>query len=484
MGWTKANRAVTGASSPSDGTPRRWGVLGIVVAAQLLIVLDANVVNVALPSVQASLGMSDGDRQWVATAYSLTFGGFLLLGGRVADLRGPKRAFVAGLVGFALASAVAGLAQEPISLLVGRAAQGLAGAFFAPAGLAMLTTSFTDKTERARAFGVFGAAVGTGGVLGLVLGGVLTQYLSWRWCLLINVPVVALILVPAGRSLRADRPGRSTGYDVPGALTATLGIGALIYAVSQTEVRGWSHPLPLGFGLAGSALLVLFIRIEHRSARPMMPLRVVRHRVRGGGHLINFLAGGALYAAYLFLTYYLQISKGYSALQTGLAFVPMAIGILIGALGIGRLPRRIDPRAILLTGLTLGALGLAGLATIDPDTSYLVLAATQLVVGLGVGAALTTVVSLTLEDVIPEDSGIASALTNATQQIGGAVGISILNVLAVSVAGQASQPLSASALTDGYTAAFLAGAVLLAVAALIALIAIRPSSAPPRTTDT
>lgn len=480
MKQTRAGGVVTDRRTPSDGDPRRWRVLGIVVAAQLLIVLDANIVNVALPSVQTALGMSDGDRQWVVTAYSLAFGGFLLFGGRVADLRGPKRAFVAGLVGFALASAVAGLAQEPVTLLIGRAAQGLAGAFFAPAGLAMLATSFTDRTERAKAFGFFGAAVGTGGVAGMVLGGVLTEYASWRWCLLVNVPVVALLLVPAVRTLRDERPGRSRGYDLPGAMTATLGIGALIYGVSQTEVRGWADPLPLGFGVGGATLLVLFVYIEHRSARPMMPLRVVRHRARGGGHLINFLAGGALYAAYLFLTYYLQVSKGYSALQTGLAFVPMAIGILVGALGTGRLPGRTDPRVVLVTGLVLGALGLAGLATIDPGTGYVLLAAGQLVIGLGVGAALTTVVSLTLEEVLPEDTGVASALTNATQQIGGAVGLSILNLLALSVTNRAANPASASALTSGYTAAFLAGAGLLAAAALIALGVLRGSPASQR----
>ncbi|MEU8151566.1 MFS transporter [Nonomuraea sp. NPDC048901] len=405
-------------------------------------------------------------------------GGFLLLGGRVADLHGRKKAFVAGLVGFALASALAGLAQDPLLLLAGRAAQGLTGAFFAPAGLAMLTTSFTDTSERAKAFGVFGAAVGTGGVAGMIFGGVLTEYASWRWCLLINVPIVAILLVAAVRVLRDSRSSGPIRYDLPGALTATLGIGALIYAVSQAEARGWTHPVSLGFGLAGMALLVLFVWIEHRSPQPMMPLRVVAHRVRGNGHVINFMAGGALYAAYLFLTYYLQSVKHYSALQAGLAFVPMAVGILIGALGIGRLPARVTPRTILIGGLAVGALGMAGLATIDPHSGFAVLLIAQLVVGTGVGAALTTIVSITLQDVLPEDSGIASALTNATQQIGGAVGISLLNVLALSVTSTATDPHSAPALTSGYAAAFLTGAGLLAASALIAWFVPRPSTTP------
>jgi EmrB/QacA subfamily drug resistance transporter len=460
----------------AQGDPRRWRVLWVTVAAQLLIVLDANIVNIALPSAQAALGMSDGDRQWVVTAYSLTFGGFLLLGGRVADLHGRKRTFIAGLVGFVLASALAGLAQDPLSLLAGRGMQGLAGAFFAPAGLAMLTTSFTDTTERAKAFGVFGAAVGTGGVAGMIFGGLLTEYASWRWCLLINVPIVAILLVAAVRVLRESRSSGVSGYDLPGALTATLGIGALIYAVSQAEARGWTHPVPLVCGLAGAGLLAAFIRIEHRSAHPMMPLRVIAHRIRGSGHVINFVAGGALYAAYLFLTYYLQSVQHYSALQAGLAFVPMAVGILVGALGVGRLAARVTPRAILVGGLVLGGLGMAGLATIDPYTGYTVLLVAQLVVGMGVGAALTTIVSVTLQDVLPDDSGVAGALTNATQQIGGAMGISLLNVLALAVTSTATDPRSVHGLTSGYAAAFLAGAGLLTAAALIALIALRSSS--------
>jgi EmrB/QacA subfamily drug resistance transporter len=459
------------------GETRRWRVLWVVVTAQLLIVLDANIVNIALPSAQAALDMSDGDRQWVVTAYSLTFGGFLLLGGRVADLHGRRRTFLLGLAGFALASTLAGLARDPLSLLAGRAAQGLAGAFFAPAGLAMLTTSFTDAAERAKAFSIFGAAVGTGGVAGMIFGGVLTEYASWRWCLLINIPIVAILLLAAAGVLRESRSSGPKRYDLPGALTATLGIGALIYAVSRAEVRGWADLEPLGFGAAGALLLAAFIVIEHRSAQPMMPLRVIVHPVRGSGHAINFVAGGALYAAYLFLTYYLQGVKHYSALQAGLAFIPMAAGILIGALGTGRPAARVTPQTVLIVGLAMAAVGMAGLATIDPHSGYAVLLVTQLVVGTGVGAALTTIVSLTMHDVRPDDSGVAGALTNATQQIGGAVGISLLNVLALTVTGTAADPQSAQALTNGYSAAFLTGAGLLAAAALIAWGSLRGSRA-------
>lgn len=418
---------------PGDrGDPRRWPALWVIVAAQLLVVLDANVVNIALPSAQAALDMSDADRQWVVTAYSLAFGGFLLLGGRVADLRGYKATFLVGLCGFALAPALAGLAQEPGSLLLGRAAQGLAGALFAPAGLAMLTVSFGGARERARAFGVFGAAVGTGGVAGMILGGVLTEHASWHWCLLINVPVVLLLVMPALRLLPDGRSTAATGYDIPGAVTATFGIRALVYGVSQAGEEGWGSPQTLGWAAGGVLLLGLFVWIEHRTPQPMLPLAVLRHRVRGSGHLINCLAGAALYAAYLFLTYYLQLVKDYSALQTGLAFVPMATGILVGALATGRMPVRITPRSVLSTGLILGMIGLLALGSIDVHTGYWpVLFTAQLAAGLGMGAALTTVISMTLNDVRPEDSGIASALTNATQQIGGAVGVSILNVVAL-----------------------------------------------------
>jgi EmrB/QacA subfamily drug resistance transporter len=466
-------RPEVGQVLPEERDPRRWKALAVIAAAQLLIVLDSSVVNIALPSAQAALGMSDAGKQWVIAAYTLTFGGFLLLGGRLADMRGRKKIFMIGIVGFAVASAVGGLAVGPVMLPLARAAQGVFAAMIAPAGLAMLATTFTDPRERGRAFGIFGAAVGSGMAAGMVLGGVLTEFGSWRWCLLVNLPLALVILVAATRLLTDSRSSRTTGYDVPGAVTATLGVGSLIYGISQAEVMGWTHPSTLVFGVAGLALLAMFVAIEARSTHPMMPLRIVRDRIRGSGYLIVFLVGAALLAFYLFLTYFLQVVQQYSPLATGLAFLPSGVGIFVGSLGAGRLLSRTTPRAVMIVGLLMGALGLAWLGVIDPDTGYWsVIFPAQLVSGLGIGAALTTVTKATLDGVAPDDSGVASALTNAMRQIGGAVGVSALNVVALSVTADSGHV----ALTAGYVAAFLVGAGLLATAALVALVVIKPRS--------
>ncbi|ONI91418.1 hypothetical protein ALI22I_08625 [Saccharothrix sp. ALI-22-I] len=454
--------------------PRRWGALAVIAAAQLLIVLDSSVVNIALPSAQAELGMGDAARHWVVAAYTLTFGGFLLVGGRLADMVGRKKVFLVGVVGFALMSLVGGLATGPVMLPVARAAQGVFAALMAPAGLALLATAFQDPKERGKAFGVFGAAVGSGMAVGMVLGGVLTEIGSWRWCLLINVPLAALVLVPALRLLDDSRGSGVAGYDLPGALTATAGVGSLVYGISQAETQGWTHPTTLGFIAAGVVLLAVFLVVERRSRRPIMPLRIVVDRVRGAGYLIVFLAGAALLAFYLLLAYYLQLVRGYSPLLTGLVFVPSGLGIFIGSLSAGRLLAKITPRVILVSGLALGAVGLAAFGTLDPASGmWSLIVPAQLVGGLGIGAALTTVTKATLDGVPPEDTGVASALTNAMRQVGGAVGVSVLNAVALF----ATVGTGPEALTDGYVVAFLVGAVLFAVAAVVALFATAPRRA-------
>lgn len=465
----------TGRSQGQRGGSARWYVLAVLVCAQMLVVLDANVMNIALPSAQESLGMSDASRQWVVVAFALAFGGFLLLGGRLADLHGRKRILLIGLVGLAAAATAGGFANSTGILVAARAAQGFSAALVAPAALSLLATTFTEPEDRARAFGVFGAAVGTGSVLGMVLGGVLTEYGSWRWCLLLNLPLTVAVLIPATLLLTESRSAGTKRYDLPGAATATLGIGSLIYGVSLSAATGWSDPAPLVFCAAGLILLGLFVRIEHRSPHPLLPLRVVRDRVRGSAYLIVFLVGAALLAFFLFLTYYLQVVQGYSPLATGLAFVPSGFGILVGSLGAGRIMTRVSPRTIMVSGLLSGTAGLAYLATVTPDSGFwsLVLPA-QLAIGVGVGAALTTMTKATLDGVAPEDTGVASALTNAIRQIGGAVGLSVLNVVAVSATAARSEPGSAAALTHGYATAFLIGATLLAFAALFALTLSRP----------
>jgi EmrB/QacA subfamily drug resistance transporter len=441
------------------------------VAAQLLVVLDASVVNIALPAAQADLGMADSSKQWVVTGYSLTFGGLLLVGGRVADVLGRKKTFLGGLSGFTIASVVGGLATEEAVLLIARGAQGIAAAFLAPAGLAILTTIFPDGRGRARAFAIFGAAVGSGGVVGMVLGGVLTSYGSWRWCLLINLPLGLIVLAVALRHLEESTSTRPARYDLAGTVAATFGVGFLIYGIANVASDGWLAPTTVGFILAGVVLLAGFVLIERRSAEPVMPLRIVTDRIRGSAFLVIFLVNAAIHPIYLLLTYYLQVVKDYSALATGLAFVPIGIGILVGSTAAGRALSRWPPHRTVAVGVLVAMTGTAAMIMLRVDTPFWgLLVPAQVVIGAGVGATLTTIVSLALQRVSPNQSGVASALTNAMGGIGGAVGVSVLNMVAVVVSDALSNPYSDSALNTGYVAAFLGTTVLFSLALLVVLL--------------
>ncbi|WP_083460177.1 MFS transporter [Jiangella muralis] len=459
---------------------RRAYTLAIVVTAQFLIVLDASVVNIALPSAQADLGLADSRKQWVVTGYSLAFGGLLLLGGRVADVRGRQKTFVAGLIGFTLASVLGGLAVNEAMLLAARAAQGASAAFLAPAGLAILTTAYTDGAGRAKAFAIFGVTSGAGGILGMVLGGVLTSFGSWRWCLLINLPVGLVILVLALRHLEESTAARPTRYDLPGAVTATAGVGSFIYGVSNVAADGWFAPTTLAFILGGVALLTLFVALQRRSSEPMMPLGILAHRTRGGAFLIILLVNAVASTFYLLLTFYLQGVQDLSALLTGLAFVPIGVGIFVGAVAAGRLLPVWPARNVIAVGLALAVCGMAPMAWLRADSSFwsLILPA-QVVLGVGFGIALTAIVSLALQGVAPATAGVASALTNAVREIGGAVGISVLNVVAIAVTAASIDPNPAEASADGYAAAFAVCAGLLAAALAVAVTSLRPEPATP-----
>lgn len=457
---------------------RARSALAVIVAAQLLVVLDASVVNIALPAAQADLGMADSARQWVVTGYSLTFGGLILLGGRVADVLGRKKTFIAGLSGFTVASVVGGLATNASTLLVARGVQGVAAAFLAPAGLAILTTVFPDGRARARAFAIFGAATGSGGVVGMILGGVLTSYGSWRWVLLINLPLGLIVLAVALRYLAESTSPRPARFDLAGVVTATFGVGLLIYGIANVATDGWRAPATVGCTIAGMALLAAFVLIEHRTAEPMMPLRIVTDRVRGSAFLVILLVNAAAYAFYLLLTFYLQVVENYSALATGLAFVPIGIGVLVGSTVAGRAVSRWQPRHVTIAGLLVAVTGMAAMGLLRVDTPFwaLVMPA-QLVIGIGVGATLTTIVSLALLGVSPTEAGVTSALTNAMGQIGGAAGVSLLNTVAILATANATQPAGDPASSTGYVAAFLGAAVLLSVALLIALFGTRARAA-------
>ena len=465
-------------------TAKMWA-LAVIAACQLLVVLSSSVVNIALPQAQRALDISDADRAWVITAYALGVGGLLLLGGRIADYAGRRRVLIVGLVGFAAASAVGGAAVSTAMLLTARAGQGVFAALVMPAALSLLSVTFTAGRERALAFSVYGAMSAGGGAVGLVLGGVLTQYTSWRWCLLLSVPfalltATAAVLKVADDAAAESRAAGHARYDIAGAVTVAAGLTALVYALSTAARHGWASATTLGLLGAAVVLLVAFVVIEARSARPMLPLRVVADRTRAGALVSVLLAGAGLLGMFLFLTFYLQGTLGYSPLQTGLAFLPSSAGILLGSLVTNRLLARVAPRTLLVPGMVLAGLGLWWLSGVDVDSSYwLRVAPAVLFVGVGLGLVLVTAASTALIGVSPDDAGVASAAVSTSQQIGGALGTALLNtVAATATAGYlAAHPGAGSlAAVHGYQDAFGVGAILLGTGALICLVLVRARS--------
>jgi EmrB/QacA subfamily drug resistance transporter len=449
---------------------RARSALAVIAAAQLIVVLDASVVTIALPAAQADLDMADSSRQWMFTGYSLAFGGLLLLGGRVADMVGRKAAFLAGLVGFTCASVLGGIATEAWLLLAARGAQGAFAALLAPAGLAMLTTIFPGGRDRARAFAIFGAATGSGGVVGMVLGGVLTSYGSWRWCLLINLPLGLAVLVIAMRCLAESTSARPARFDLWGTATATVGLGSLMFGVGNVAVDGWATPTTIGATAVGVMALGAFILIEWRSAEPMMPLRIVCDRVRGSAFAVILLVNAATYAFYLLLTFYLQNLLGYSALAAGVAFVPIGIGVLAGSTVGGKALSRYRPAQVAMCGLVVATVGMSAMGLLGMGMPFwAVVLPAQLLIGMGVAATLTTIVSLALVAVRPSETGVTSALTNAVGQVGGAVGVAVLNVVVILVTAAQSPPDTDAAAQTGYLAGFAGSAALLAVALGVAI---------------
>src|SRR3954453_12191513 len=391
---------------------RRWLILGVIAIAQLMVVLDATIVNVALPSIQKDLGFGDDQRQWMVTAYALAFGSFLLLGGRIGDLFGRKWAFIGGLLGFAAASAVGG-AADSFGVLVGaRAAQGLFGAVLAPSALALLATTFTDPAERGKAFGIFGAIAGGGAAVGLLLGGILTETLSWRWCLYVNllfaIPAAASAVILLVNQAQANRPP----LDLRGTFTATAGLFALVYGFSNSETHSWGHPLTIVMLAAAVVLLSGFVLVERRVAHPLLPLRVVADRTRGGSYLAIGIAGIAMFAVFLFLTYYLQQPLGFPPIQAGAAFLPMTAAIIATSTTVNiRLLAKVGPRRLMTLGMLLGASAMVWFAQLTPDSSYAghVLPA-LLVMGFGMGNIFAPAFASATAGVDRHDSGVASAM--------------------------------------------------------------------------
>ena len=486
MAVTESDLVAPGPHPETDTQPdpRRFRALTVIAVAQLMVVLDATVVTIALPSAQRALHLSVNDRQWVLTAYTLAFGGLLLLGGRIADYLGRKRMFVLSLLGFAGASTLGGLAQSPAMLFGARALQGAMAAVMAPAALSLITVTFTEPKERARAFGVYGGISGGGAAIGLILGGLLTQYVSWRWTLLINVPIAVGAAFFATRLVRESRAEHRSSYDVPGALTSTAGLVALVYGFTRAENDGWGSAVTLSFVLLGVALLAVFTLIEWRSRNPLLPLRVVADRNRGGSFLSSLLVGIALFAMFLFLTYYFQQILGYSAIKAGFAFLPFSAGIVAGATLSSQLLPRIGPRPLMAAGFLLAAVGLAVFTQVHPNSEYLVhILPAELMVSLGMGTAFVPMSSTALIGVEASDAGVASALVNTSQQTGGSLGVSLLNTLAASAttgylashhgAGASARAVAAAAAVHGYTTAFAISGALLLGAAVVATLMLR-----------
>ncbi|MBJ6639224.1 DHA2 family efflux MFS transporter permease subunit [Streptomyces sp. DHE7-1] len=428
----RKGEAPPASAGAAGADPHRWWGLVVIALAQLMVVLDATIVNIALPSAQHDLDMSDADRQWVITAYTLAFGGLLLLGGRVADLVGRKRTFVVGLVGFAAASALGGAATSSGMLFGARALQGVFAALLAPSALSLLTTTFTDPRERGRAFGIYGALAGSGSAIGFIVGGLLTEYLNWRWCLYVNVPI-AVVAVLGAFALLHDRPGhREARLDVPGVLLGCGGLVAIVYGFAEAEPRGWTDPLVIALFASGAVLLAVFVWWQTRAPSPLLPLHLVRDRNRAGCFLTMMLAVIGMFGLFLFMTYYLQVILGYSPVRAGLAFLPLTAAIIIGSTQISaRLLQRVAPRMLMVPGMLLAASGLLLLTRMTVGSSYTgeILPA-LILMGLGMGLTFMPVFATATAGVAPRDAGVTSATVNTSQQVGGSIGTALLNTIA------------------------------------------------------
>jgi EmrB/QacA subfamily drug resistance transporter len=472
-------------SAPHTQTPhheRRWAILGVIAIAQLMVVLDATIVNIALPSAQHDLGFSDDSRQWIITAYALAFGSLLLLGGRLGDLFGRKWAFIGGLLGFAIASAVGGAASSFSVLVAARAAQGVFGAVLAPSSLALLSTIFTDPGERGKAFGIFGAIAGGGAAVGLLLGGILTESLSWRWCLYVNLLFAIPTALIAVRMLVNQAHPERPPLDLQGTVTATAGLFALVYGFSNSETHSWGHPITIVALASAVVLLIAFVAIESRVQHPLLPLRVIADRTRGGSFLAIGISGIAMFAVFLFLTYYLQQTKGFSPIETGLGFLPMTAAIMTTATSVNiKFLNKVGPRPLLVLGMTLGAVAMIWLAQLSADSSYVTHVLPCLILmGVGMGNIFAPAIASATYGVDPRDQGVASAMVNTMQQVGGSIGTALLSSIfasAVSSYADGKRPAPGvlqDAAVHGYTVAFWIAAGVFAFGAVVVGLMMRP----------
>jgi EmrB/QacA subfamily drug resistance transporter len=449
-------------AKPGTVEPNRWAVLALLGIAQLMVVLDATIVTIALPSAQRDLGFSTESRQWIVTAYALAFGSLLLLGGKLGDLFGRKWTLIAGLVGFSVASASGGLAQSFTVLVCARTLQGVFGALLAPSALSLLTVTFEGSPDRPTAFGIFGAIAGGGASLGLILGGALTQILSWRWCLYVNLVIAVPTTIVALRLLVNHAAPVREPIDIPGVLTSALGLFALVYGFSNAETHGWTATATIVALVASPVLLTAFVLIERRVKHPLLPLHIIWDRVRGGAYTTILLAGAGIFAVFLFLTYFLQAQLGLSPLTSGLAFLPLTAALVATSTTVQtRVIQRTGVKPLVLAGMTLGALGMFLFTRLTPSSSYAAHVLPGLIiVGVGTGCLFAPACSTATLGVEGSEAGIASAMVNTSQQVGGSVGTSLLStIFASAVTSYAiSHPrtpgLADAAAVHGYTTAF------------------------------
>jgi EmrB/QacA subfamily drug resistance transporter len=470
---------------------KRWLILVTVCLAQLMLLIDATVVNVALPSAQQALDFSNANREWVITAYVLAFGSLLPLGGRMSDLWGRKLMFVVGALGFAAASVAGGAAQSFTTLIVARGAQGAFAALLAPAAIATIAVTFTDPAERAKAFGAFGAIGAAAGALGLLLGGILTDYVSWRWSMYINVVFAALALFGAVALMTNNTNPHKPRLDLLGTALATTGLFGVVFGAAKAQTNGWGAAISVVPLIAGGVLLLAFLASQRRAAYPLMPLHVVGERSRGAGLLVLFLATMAVFSMFLFLTYYFQGVLQYSPVKTGIAFLPLPIAVVISASIVqGRLVSRLPSRAFIGFGLLLCTAGMFLLTQIGVDTHYYTWTLGGLaLVGLGIGSATVVGLDMSSVGVAPEDVGVAGSLANVAQQIGPAIGIAVLSTVAATatthyVTGHtALDNLAGHATVHGFTVAFWYATAIFAAAAVICTTLVRPGTRTGATSD-
>ena len=466
----------------------RWLILALVVLAQLMVVLDATIVNIALPTAQQALGFSNGSRQWIVTGYALAFGSLLPLGGRLGDVFGRRRALLVGSLGFAGASAFGGAAQSFEWLLAARVLQGAFGALLAPSGLALLTTTFTEARDRNKAFGIFGAVVGSGAAVGLLLGGALTEYLSWRWCLYVNLFLALPVALGAMALVPSQKLTSKPSLDLPGALTAAAGLFLIVFGFDRAQIAGWGAAETIGSLVGGVVLLGVFVVIERRSRQPLLPMRLLESRTRAGSYLAVLFAGVGTFGVFLFVTYYMQQTLGFSPLTSGLAFLPMIGTVIVTSVGVNALLlARLGPRPLVVAGMLLDAVGLVLLTRLEVGSTYAGGILPSLIfVGAGLGLVFPTATNTATARVAPAESGVASSLVNVGQQVGGSLGTALLNTVAVSATTaylathHGGRSTTATATVHGYTVAFWWSAAIFAAGALVCglLLPGRPSPAP------